>query len=347
VAEEVRDPRDGRNAPGAVRCRLWRDGRLTDEGLPFEDVSAHLQDPSSLVWVDLCEPDHRRLVELAAELSLDPMAVEDALSHGERAKATRYDTHTFLVMYSVRLATTDEDDPALGTTRLARQRVSAFVLPHGLVTVRSADFDIDAVVQRWDENAGLTAYGTGALLHGLVDVVVDGHFAAVQQLDDAVEALEDDLFDDEVPNRELQRRTYTLRRQLVELRRAVLPMREVVNTVMRHRRDVGGRTELDSWYDDLYDHTLRAAEWTESLRDMVGTIFETNLSLQDARLNTTMRQLTAWAAIIAVPTAVTGFFGQNVPFPGYGEHGGFVFSMAVMALLGVALYVSFRRRRWL
>ena len=99
----------------------------------------------------------------------------------------------------------------------------------------------------------------------------------------------------------------------------VLPMREVINAVLRHRKDINAPTELDPWYDDLYDHVLRASEWTESLRDMVTTIFETNLSLQDARLNTVMKKLTGWAAIIAVPTAVTGYFGQNVPYPGFGK----------------------------
>ena len=95
-------------------------------------------------------------------------------------------------------------------------------------------------------------------------------------------------------------------------------MREVVNTVMRHRADSNGHTsDLDGWYTDLYDHVLRASEWTESLRDMITTVFETNIALQDARLNVVMKKLTGWAAIIAVPTAVTGWFGMNVAYPGH------------------------------
>ena len=112
-----------------------------------------------------------------------------------------------------------------------------------------------------------------------------------------------------------------MRRDLVDLRRVVLPMREVINAVLRHRKDIHAASELDPWYDDLYDHVLRVSEWTESLRDLISAIFETNLSLQDARLNNVMKKLTAWAAIIAVPTAVTGYFGQNVPsrvHPGMG-----------------------------
>jgi len=134
----------------------------------------------------------------------------------------------------------------------------------------------------------------------------------------------------------------------VELRRVVLPMREVVNAILRHRTEHRANgNELDGWYSDLYDHVLRASEWTESLRDMVTTVFETNLSLQDARLNTVMKQLTGWAAIIAVPTAVTGWFGQNVPYPGFGKPAGFVATSVLIVVLAVGLYAVFRRRGWL
>jgi len=335
----------------AVRSRLWRDGKLIETDFAFETISEHIRDPGSLVWVDLCEPDHHRLRELARELSLDPLAVEDATAPAERPKVTRYATHQFLTVYAVTLGESPDvpggGDPSAAADRLTKQRVSAFVLPHGVVTVRPAGFDMDAVVRRWDDNADLIQYGVGALVHGLLDVVVDGHFVAVQGLDDAIEDLEDELFDDSLPGGTVQRSTYAIRKQLVGLRRVVLPMREVVNAILRHRSDIGAPTELNSWYDDLYDHTLRAAEWTESLRDMVSTIFETNLSLQDARLNTVMRKLTSWAAIIAVPTAVTGFFGQNVPYPGYDTEWGFLLSAAIMLVLGLGLYIGFKRRNWL
>ena len=104
---------------------------------------------------------------------------------------------------------------------------------------------------------------------------------------------------------------------------------------------------MAGYYDDLYDHVLRASEWTESLRDMVTTVFETNLSLQDARLNTIMKKLAGWAAIIAVPTAITGWFGQNVPYPGFGEMFGFWQSVLLVVGASLALFVVFRRKDWL
>ena len=110
-------------------------------------------------------------------------------------------------------------------------------------------FDMDEVVERWQDSPDLVKLGAGALLHGLLDVVVDSHFDTIQLMDDAIESLEDRLFDEKANVRELQQRTYLLRKELVELRRVVLPMREVVNTVMRHRADSNGHTaELDGWY---------------------------------------------------------------------------------------------------
>jgi magnesium transporter len=101
------------------------------------------------------------------------------------------------------------------------------------------------------------------------------------------------------------------------------------------------------YYEDLYDHVIRASEWTESLRDMISSIFETNMSLSDTRMNLIMKKLTAWAAIIAVPTAVTGFFGQNVPYPGFGRQSGFWFSLILMVAIASVLYITFRRKDWL
>ena len=328
---------------------LWRkDGEVLKD-FPLEEVSDHLQEPGTLVWVDLCAPDRDRLGELADELSLDPHAVEDSVAWAERPKATRHASHTFVTVYAARLEVDGPAERSLLESRLDTSRVSAFVLPGGVVTVRRDDrFDMDEVMRRWEDQADLLQHGSGALLYGLLDAIVDGHFETIQQMDDAIEDLEDRLFDESGSVRELQQITYRLRKELVQLRRVVLPMREVVNTVMRHHADSDDHSpELDGWYADLYDHVLRASEWTESLRDMVTTVFETNIALQDARLNVVMKKLTGWAAIIAVPTAVTGWFGMNVAYPGIGKTSGFLASTLVIATLGVTLYVLFKRRNWL
>jgi magnesium transporter len=184
------------------------------------------------------------------------------------------------------------------------------------------------------------------LLYGLIDVVVDGHFDAVQSLDEEIEKLEDLLFDNTPHDDDVQRRSFELRKSLVTLRRVVLPMREVVNTLMR--RDLSVVSEaMTPYFQDVYDHVLRATEWTESLRDLVTTILETHLTIQGNRLNIITKKVTSWAAIIAVPTAITGFYGQNVPYPGFGRHSGFVVSTTIIVVLSLALYLAFRRKDWL
>ena len=330
-----------------VRGRVWRVGK-PQEDFEFAAISDYLVEQDTLVWADIYDPDHEALANLAQEIGLNSWAVEDAVAEAERTKATVYKTHTFFTVYAVTsVDDMDVDDDDDTQSRLSIHRISGFVLPQGLITVRlSPFFDIDAVSQRFDELGG-QEYGVGSLVHGLLDVVVDGHFAAVQCLDDAIEAVEDDLFADANPKSSLQRKTFRLRKDLVELRRVVLPMREVVNAIQHRRLDAQTAPQLDPLYADLYDHVLRASEWTESLRDMVTTVFETNLSLQDARLNTVMKKLTGWAAIIAVPTAVTGFYGQNVAYPGINTVAGFITSSVVILLLVGVLYVSFKRRDWL
>jgi magnesium transporter len=331
-----------------VHGRVWRSGEPADD-FTFSAISDYLADDNTLVWADIYDPDHKTLLELADELGLNTWAVEDAVAPKERTKASVYQTHTFFTVYAVDTHTPNGDTSSL----LVKHRISAFVLPRGLITVRlpsvngtASEFDMREVSRRFDDLGG-QQYGVGALVHGLLDVVVDGHFEAVEALDDAIESLEDELFADNGPRRGLQRRTFQLRKDLVELRRVVLPTREVVSTIQHRRLDSRTAPELDPLYADLYDHVLRASEWTESLRDMVTTVFETNLSLQDARLNTVMKKLTGWAAIIAVPTAITGFYGQNVTYPGIDTVVGFITSTVLIVVLVVLLYVMFKRRDWL
>ena len=322
-----------------ARTRCYRNGVLTDEDFSLDNVSEHLEHDSAVVWVDLCAPDLEDLQLVADELGLHTLAVEDATSGRERPKFDRYTGHDFLTAYAVRL---DVESGELVTGEIA-----AFITSTALVTVRKDDgFPIDGLLTRWDDNVDLTKYGIGALVHGLLDFVVDGHFDAVESLDEEIEKLEDLLFDDRPHDKAVQRRSFELRKSLVQLRRVVLPMREVVNTLMR--RDVKLVTEeMTPYFQDVYDHVLRATEWTESLRDLVTTILETNLTIQGNRLNIITKKVTSWAAIIAVPTAITGFYGQNLPYPGFGQESGFITSSALIVILSTCLYLAFKRRDWL
>jgi magnesium transporter len=319
--------------------RLYRQGMLEAKDFPAAQISDYLQQSDTVVWLDLCEPDQQDLAVVSQEFGLHPLAVEDATQEHERPKLDRYQDHYFLTAYAVSL------DPTSG--RLQKSELAAFITPRALITVRKdAGFDIDGVVERWDGSADLAGHGVGFLLWGLLDVVVDGHFATVQQLDEALEGLEDLLFDDRPHSAEVQRRAFEVRKSLVVLRRLVLPMREVVNSLLR--RDLGlVDAAMGPYFQDVYDHVLRATEWTESLRDLVSTVLDTNLAIQGNRQNAIMKKVTSWAAIIAVPTAVTGYYGMNVPYPGFGQHSGVVTSTLLLAVLSGGLYLLFKRLDWL
>jgi len=323
-----------------ARTRVYQDGKLTAEGFPVGDISDYLENESAVVWLDLLAPDRDDLTVLSEEFGLHPLAIEDAVHPHERTKIDRYRSHLFLTAYAVHL------DAASG--EIAMSELAAFVTDRAVITVRKDDgVKVDSLIAYWDGSPDLATEGVGYLLHGLLDNIVDGYFDAVQSLDDEIEKLEDLLFAETSRDQgAVQRRSFELRKSLVLFRRVVLPMREVVNTVMR--RDLHLMTErLQPYYQDVYDHVLRATEWTESLRDLVTTILETNLTVQSNRMNVITKKVTSWAAIVAVPTFITGFYGMNVPYPGFGHAVGLEVSLAIMLISAALLYVVFKRKDWL
>ena len=325
----------------AARTRLYRDGKLELEGFPVADISEYLADESVTIWLDLRDPDpgHDDLAVLSEEFGLHPVAVEAALQHSRRPKLARYRVYLFLTAYAARLDT--------GSGELATSGVAAFITSQALITIRQDDgLDIDAVVQRWDETADLARFGVGYLLYGLLDYIVDSQSEAVQSLDDCMEELEDRLFDGVPRGLEVQRRVFALRKSLVLLRRIVFPMSEIVGELMRRDLRIVG-DDLMPYYQDVYDEALHAAERTDSLRDLVTSILEANVTIQGNRLNVITKKVTGWAAIIAVPTFITGFFGMNVPYPGFGDKAGLAVSVAAMAVTGLVLYLVFKRKDWL
>ncbi|WP_336205019.1 magnesium transporter CorA family protein [Nonomuraea sp. LPB2021202275-12-8] len=323
-----------------MRTRLYRNGRLQKEGFPVAEVSDYVADGDNVVWFDLCAPTVQELDAIGEELGLHELAVEDVSSDHQRPKVDVYDNHLFISVYAAHL-----DGETLDLCE-----VDIFVTANALVTVRQSDrFDIDEVVKAWDAAAPhLAGHGVSFLLHGVLDFVADGHLSVVQELDAQAEDLEEALFEDRpARGRELQRRMYSLRKATVRFRKATMPMRDIVGTLRRRNQELVAAPAMAPYYEDVYDHVLRTAEWVESLRDLLANMRETRLAQQGFRLNEIMKRLTGWAAIIAVPTAITGFYGQNVPYPGSGEAWGFWTSLVLVALASVGLYVVFKKKDWL
>ncbi len=322
-----------------TRTRAWRGNELIAEGFPLEAVSDHLATPGVVVWVDLCAPDKEQLALLADELDLHELAVEDALSEHQRPKVDYYDTHAFMSLHAVEVD--------LDRGELVNTEIDTFVNEHWLITVRKdSRFPVEPLMRRWDRSPHLVGEGVGFLLYGLLDLVVDGYFVAASKFDDFYDLVSEGLFGDTPLDPDQQRHWFEMRRALVRLHRFVVPMREAVSGLMRREHAVVS-TPLYPYFQDVYDHILRVSETTDALRDLVSTIVETNLALRDYRQNQVMKKVTSWAAIVAVPTLITGFYGMNVPYPGSGEHWGWVTAASLTLAISVLLYVLFRRREWL
>ncbi len=323
-----------------TRTRLYRSGKLVAEGFPAEQIAELLRDDEqSVVWLDLFDPDRVDLSIVTEEFGLHPLAVEDAIHEHQRPKVDRYRTHLFANMYAVTA------DPATG--QVSTGEISVFITARALITVRKSEFDIDALIAHWDLDADLVTAdnAVSVLTYGLVDAVVDGHYEAVEALDDSIDELQTYLFQPR-PGIDIRRRGYELGNSLAVLRRVVAPMQDLVGRLMRSDSHLVD-DELLPYFRDVSDHVLRATETVEAARDRVGSILATNLNEQQAQLNEITKKLAAWAAIIAVPTAVTGFYGQNVPYPGFGHHSGFLTSLIVIIGLAGGLYYLLRRNHWL
>ena len=319
--------------------RVYRDGVLEAEGFAVADVSEHLAHEGTVVWVDLCGPSIEQLHELADELGLHELAVEDALSAHQRPKVDHYASHLFFASHAVKV---DEDAGCL-----VEMEIDAFIGDRWFITVRKDHgFSMAPVIERWDRSPDLAEFGVSFLLYGLLDVVVDGYFDAVEQFDEYYDEISEGIFADTPIEPSQQRDWFKMRQALVRFHRLAVPMREAVSGLMR-REHSAVASDMYPYFQDVYDHVLRVSESTDALRDLVSTIVETNLSLRDYRQNQVMKKVTSWAAIIAVPTLITGFYGMNVPYPGFAAHSGFIVSMATILLMSATLYLIFRRKGWM
>ena len=321
------------------RTRVYRKGELEAEDFPVARVSDFLEEDDTVIWVDLCGPSIDELHELAAELGLHELAVEDALSEHQRPKLDHYASHLFFSCHS---ASVDrEQGKLLGT------EIDAFIAKRWFITVRKDDgFPMDQVVQRWDRSPDLATHGVSFLLYGLLDVVIDGYFETVSVFDEYYDDVSESIFSEQPLQPSEQKHWFQMRQAMIHFHRLALPLREAVSGLMRREQTIVS-PEMYPYFQDVYDHILRVSESTDALRDLVSTIVETNLSLRDYRQNQVMKKVTSWAAIIAVPTLVTGYYGMNVPYPGALKQWGVWLSGALIVVLSTTLYLQFRKRDWL
>jgi magnesium transporter len=288
----------------------------------------YVDEPGAVLWYDLDDPSEDELRTLADRFGLHPLAVEDALQEHERPKLDRYENHRFLNVYAVEF----DQEPR-------KTEISAFITPQALITVHGSPFDMQPVLDRWND-ADRPPGGVDFLVYALLDLVVDTQYRIAQRIDEAMDSVEDRMLGDGPAPRDVRRQGFTLRRHLAALRRAVAPMPDVT-------RSFSGDAHLEPYYRDVEDHARHALDLIEHSRIRITELLDDDLAEQSNELNVVTRKLAAWAAIIAIPTALTGYFGQNVPYPGYDQWWGYVLSTVLIAISASGLYLYLKRRGWL
>jgi magnesium transporter len=325
-----------------TRTRLYQDGKVIAEGFATDEVRALMAErPDSVLWLDLHDPDLVDLRAVAEEFHLHPLAVEDAVLDHERPKLDRYHDHMFMNVYAVAV------DTAGTQPSLTKHEISSFITERALITVRKSDADVAALLERWDAEPDLGIRGgVGFLVYGLLDLIVDSHYAAARALDEAMDVTEDRILDEGGAPRAVRRYGFALRKTLAALRRPVAPMPDVIGQVMRADSHMMN-DHLAPYYWDIDDHAQRATDTIDHARERINELLEADLAEQSNSLNDITRKLAAWAAIIAVPTALTGYFGQNLPYWGYEKFWGFLMSLGLIVATAGGLYLYLKKQGWL
>jgi magnesium transporter len=323
---------------GLVNSVAYADGlRVGDVAIP--DISEVLKEPGRFVWVGLHEPDDEMLAEIQQEFSLHDLAVEDAARAHQRPKLERYGDSIFVVL---RTAHADASTGGIdfGETHL-------FVGANYVVSVRhGGTLPFAEVVARCDANPDLMVKGPVFVLYSIMDFIVDQYFPLVDTYEDKLAELEDNVFQQTLP-RETTERIYQLKRDLIEVKRAIAPLVDVCNRLVRG--DVPLVPE-DSrvYFRDVYDHVIRINEMVDTLRELLSAALEANLSLVSVSQNEAMKRLAGWAAIVAVPTMIAGVYGMNFKFmPELDWYLGYPVALTVMVGTCAFLYYKFKRSGWL
>ena len=322
----------------SVTTILYQNGRRVPEACRFEDISEVLQQEGALVWVDALNPSGDELAQIGEEFALHPLALEDAEHAHQRPKIESYDGHVFIVAYGAAMDAGDGID---------LRELSMFVAARFVVTIRhSAELTLEVARQRLDHTPQMVRSGGPHVGYAILDELIDSYFPIVELFEDRIEQAEDELLTgrgtaDALPL------AFQIKRDILVFRRAVAPLRDVLGRVVRIDKAVLGQ-ELDVEYRDLYDHVLRVYDELDTQRDLLTGVLEAHLSVVSNRLNEVVLRLSSWGAIVLVPTLIAGIYGMNFDhMPELHWRLGYPYALAAMVLVSSALWVIFRRRRWL
>jgi magnesium transporter len=319
-----------------VNCAAYADGCRVAT-VPVDDISEVLKHPEQFVWIGLHEPDEALLRKIQAEFGLHDLAVEDALRAHQRPKLEEYGDSLFIVLRTAQL---QDGRIALGETHL-------FLGPRYLISIRhGSSLSYAEVRARCEATPQLLRKGPAFALYAIMDFIVDHFFPVTGALEERLEGLEEEIFDGETSRGTIER-IYELKRDLLILKRAVSPLIDICNRLMRFDRPLIPE-DTRPYFRDVYDHVIRINETIDTLRELVTGALEAKLSLVTVGQNDVMKKLAGWAAILAVPTMIAGIYGMNFDvMPELRWRHGYGAVMGGMVAACGFLYWRFRKAGWL
>ena len=319
-----------------VNCVAYKQGQKLGD-IPIEDISEVLKDEQAFVWLGLHEPDDRLLYKAQAEFGLHELAVEDAQSAHQRPKLEEYAESLFVVLHTAQWW---DNEMQLGETHL-------FVGRNYLISIRrGASHPYTKVRERCEAAPHQLAKGPGFVLYAIMDFIVDHYKPIVEAFEGRFGVLEADIFRDRFDRRTIER-LYELKRELLELHNAALPVIDICNGLTRIHPDLVPK-DLRHYFRDVADHATRIAKGVDNLRQMLSDAMQVNVALMALRQNDVVKSLAAWGAILALPTMVFSMYGMNFHFmPELGWSFGYPLALAATAAGCVFLYRRFKRAGWL
>jgi magnesium transporter len=324
-----------------VDSAVYRQGKRIVDDLPPSElgrVRKLATEPGDFVWVGLHEPSQEELKTVEEEFGLHPLAVEDAFRAHQRPKLERYENTIFLTVKS--LWYVDADDA------VETGEINMFVGSDFVISVRhGAGSELHSARRDLEAKSAVLTHGPSAVVYAVCDRIVDGYLAVMSSLEEDVDEVETSVFSTQRTNDSV--RIYTLKREIAEARRAVMPLREPLR-----RFATGAVPGIDQasapFFRDVLDHLNRVAENVDGLDQLLSTAFDAHLAQISVQQNEDMRKMSAGAASVVVPTLIAGIYGMNFQhMPELSWTYGYPYAIALMAGLAVMLWVWFKRSGWL
>ncbi|HQQ73675.1 MAG TPA: magnesium/cobalt transporter CorA [Pseudomonadales bacterium] len=322
--------------PMIIDCAGYENGRRVST-LAISDVKAWTTHQDRFAWIGLLEPSEALLREVQQQFGLHDLAVEDALNAHQRPKLEFYGDSLFLVLHT---AQRKNGKVEFGETHIFAGRGYVVAIRHG------ASSSYKELRAHCEKVPAMLSKGADFVVYSYMDFIVDNYMPIITELEAEAEIIEENVLGSRVDHNLIQR-VYELKKHLRQLRRMVSPVIEISN---RLRRTETGLIDNDMrpYFGDVHDHAIRIDESIDGLRDMLSSALEANLLTASVQQNDVMKQLAAYAAMLAVPTAIAGIFGMNFEhMPELHWRFGYGFSLVLMASVSGYLYYRFRKSGWL